>query len=87
MGVRRVFFQGGKLQNFAYPLQIADDEMQIDVHKRFYPFYRISLCWLNFKSQSCIWNVFYFSAIRKAFSFYELPNTYFVEHFLQMIII
>jgi len=29
-------FQGGKRQNFAYPFQVADDAMQMDVHKTLY---------------------------------------------------
>jgi len=31
------FFQGGQRRNF-YPFQVADDAMQIDVHKMLYPF-------------------------------------------------
>jgi len=45
------FFQGGQRQNFSYPLQVADDAIQIDVPKTLYPFYPIRLCWLNFKAQ------------------------------------
>jgi len=37
--------------NFAYPFQVFDDAMQSDVHKMLYPFYPISLCWLNLNSQ------------------------------------
>ena len=32
-------FPGGQRQHFAYPFQVADDAMQMDVHKTFYPFY------------------------------------------------
>jgi len=39
------FFQGGiNVENLAYAFQVADDAMQIDVHKTFYSFYPISLC-------------------------------------------
>jgi len=41
-------------RNFAYPFQVADDVMQMDVHKMLYPFYHISLCWLNLNSQSFV---------------------------------
>ena len=40
MGVRRDFC-GGQRRNFAYPLQVADDSMQMDVHKTLYSFYTI----------------------------------------------
>jgi len=43
------FFQGSQRRNFAYPFQVADDTMQMDVLKMFYPFYPISLCWLSLK--------------------------------------
>ena len=33
------FFQGGKRRNFVYPVQVADDAMQIDVHKTLYHFH------------------------------------------------
>jgi len=56
-------------RNFGYPLQVADDAMQMDVHKTFYPFYPISLCWLDLNSRSFVWNVFCTSAIRNSFLF------------------
>jgi len=31
-------FQWRQRQNFAYPFQVADDAMQMDVHKMLYPF-------------------------------------------------
>ena len=62
-------FPEGQSRNVAYPLQIADDAKQMDVHQTVYPFYHISLCWLNLKSQSFVRNVFYASAIRNAFLF------------------
>jgi len=46
--------------------------------------YPISLCWLNLNSQYFVWNVFYNSAIRNAFSFHKLPNIHFFKHFLQI---
>jgi len=39
MGVRRKFSRGGQSRHFAYPFQVADAVMQIDVHKTHYPFY------------------------------------------------
>jgi len=45
--------------------------------KTLYPFYPISLCWLNLNSQSIVWNVFYASVIINAFSFHKLPNIHF----------
>jgi len=33
MGVRRNFSKGGKIRHFAYPFQVADDAMQMNVHK------------------------------------------------------
>jgi len=44
----------GQRPNFAYPFQVADDAMQMDVHKTLYYFYHISLCWLNLNSQSFV---------------------------------
>jgi len=52
MDVRRNFFRVGQRPNFAYPLQVADDAMRMDVHEALYSFYHISLCWLNLNSQS-----------------------------------
>jgi len=71
------FFQGWQRRNFAYPFQVADDAMQMDVHKTLYPFCPISLRWLNLNSQSFVWTVFCTSAIRNAFSFHKLPNIHF----------
>jgi len=45
---------GGQRQNFAYPIQVADDAMKMDVHRTLCPFYRINLCWLNLISQSFV---------------------------------
>jgi len=53
-GVRRIFSRGGKHRNFAYPFQVADDAMQMDVHKTLCPFYPSGLCWLNLNSQSFV---------------------------------
>jgi len=46
------FFQGGQHGNFAYPFQVADGAMQMDVHKTLHRFYPISLYWLNLNFQS-----------------------------------
>ena len=67
--VRRHFSWAGQRPSFVYPLQVADDAMQMEVHKMLDSFYRLSLCWLNLNSQSFVWNVFYTSAIRNAFLF------------------
>jgi len=40
MGVRTNFSRrGGQRRHFAYPLQVADDAMQIYFHKALYPLY------------------------------------------------
>jgi len=36
------FFQRGKSRHFAYPFQVADDAVRMDVHKTFYPFNTIT---------------------------------------------
>jgi len=54
MGVRRNFSRGEERQNFAYTFHVADDTMQMDVHKALYPFHPISLCWLSPSSQSFV---------------------------------
>jgi len=73
-------FQGRKRRNFAYPFQVADDAVQMDVNKMLLPFYLISLCWLNRNFQSFVSNVFYTSAIINV-SFHKLPNiSIFFEH-------
>jgi len=38
MGVRRNFSRWGQSRHFAYPFQVSDDAMQMDVHKTLYPF-------------------------------------------------
>jgi len=43
-------------RNFTYPFQVADDAMQMDVHKTLHPFYPNSLCWLHFNFESFVWN-------------------------------
>ena len=45
-------FPERKCRNFTYPFKVAEDAEQIYVHKMFYPFYPISLCWWNLSSQS-----------------------------------
>jgi len=83
MSVRRNFSRRQR-RNFAYHFQVADSAMQMDVHKTLYTFYPISLYWLDINSQSFVWNVFYTSAIRNAFSLNKLPNIHFFEHYLQI---
>jgi len=77
-----IFLEWRQHPNFAYPLQVADDAVQMDVHKSLYPFYPISLCWLNFNSQSFVCNVFCTSAIRNAILFMDCLISIF-EQFLQ----
>jgi len=84
MGIRRNVSKGRQRRNFAYPFQVADDAMQMGVHKTLYLFYPISLCWLNHKSQFFVWNVLYTSATRNASSFHKLPNIHFFEHCLEI---
>ena len=38
MGVRRNFLRGGQRRHFAYPFQVANDAMQMDVSKTLYVF-------------------------------------------------
>jgi len=80
----QINFSTGQRRNFAYPFQVADDAMQMDIHKTLYPFYLIRLSWLKLNSQSFVWNVFYTSAIKNAFSFHKLPNIHFFEPLLQI---
>jgi len=47
-----IFPGEGQHRNFAYPFQVADDAMQMDVQKTLHPFYPISLYWLNLNYQS-----------------------------------
>ena len=82
-GLPQKFFQGGNIE-ILFILQVSDDAMQTDVHKTLYPFCPISLCWLNLNSQSFVWNIFYTSVTRNAFSFHEYPICPFFEHFLQV---
>jgi len=45
-------YPGGQRRRiFAYPVQIADDAMQMNIQKALYPFSPISLCWLKLNSQ------------------------------------
>ena len=39
MGVRRKFSRRVQRRHFAYPFQVADDAMQMDVHEMIYTFY------------------------------------------------
>ena len=54
IGVHRKFSRWGQRRNLAYPVQVADHAMQMDVHKTLYPFYPIRLCWLNLNSQAFV---------------------------------
>ena len=38
MGVRRNFSRGGQRRHFSYPFSVADDAVQMDVHKTLLPF-------------------------------------------------
>ena len=78
-----IFSGQGQRCKFAYPSQVDDNAMQMDVHKTIYTFYPISLCWLNLNSQSFVWNVFYTLAIRNAISFHKQFYIHCFEHFLQ----
>ena len=80
----QINFSTGQRPNFAYPFQVADDAMQMDIHETLYPFYLIRLCWLKLNSQSFVWNVFYTSAIKNAFSFHKLPIIHFLVPLLQI---
>jgi len=51
MDVRRNFFREGQSRPIAYPFQIADDAMQIGVHKRLYPLYTTKMPMLRQQSQ------------------------------------
>jgi len=42
MGVRRNFSRGGQTRYFAYPFHVADDAMQMHVHKTLCPFFTIT---------------------------------------------
>jgi len=53
MVVSRNFCKGQR-RNLAYPFQVADDAMQMHVHKTLYSFYPVSLCWLDLNSQSFV---------------------------------
>jgi len=73
--VRRNFSRVRQRPNFAYPLQVPEDATQMDVHRMLYPFYTMSLCWLNLNCQSFVWNIFCTWVGRNAFlSFRKLPN-------------
>ena len=80
-----IFQEGTTLKLWlAYPFQVADNAMQMDVHETLHPFFPTSSCWLSFNYQYFVWNVFYTSAIRNGFSFHKLPNIHLFEHFLQI---
>jgi len=96
MGIRRKFSRFWQRRYFAYPFQVANDAMRMNVHKTLYPLYPISLFWLNFNSQflsgifSTLWLSemfflfinFLISIFSSTFSFHKLPYIHFFEHFL-----
>jgi len=53
IGLGKIFFRGQR-RNFAYSFQGVDDAIQMDVHKTLYPFYPISLWYVNLSSQSFV---------------------------------
>ena len=62
-----IFPEGAQRRKFAYTFQFADDATQMEVHKTLYPFYLISLYWLNLNSQS----------LSEMFSTFRLPEMFF----------
>jgi len=48
------FFQRRNVEILLIFFQVADDALQMDVHKTLYPFYPIRLCWLKLNSQSFV---------------------------------
>ena len=50
-------------RNFAYPFLVADDAMQMDVHKTLYPFYPIGLCWFILNLLSKMFSTLWLSAM------------------------
>jgi len=76
-------FPGGQRWTSSYPFQVADDVIQMGVHKTLYPFYLINLCWLNLNSQSFVWNVFCTSAISEMLFIFIKCLISIFEHSLQ----
>jgi len=70
MGVRRNFHRGQR-RNFAYPFQLADDAIQMHVHKTLSPFYPISLCWLDLNFQIFCLKSFLHFGYRKCLFFFS----------------
>jgi len=62
-------FPGGKRRNFAYPLQVANDAMQMDIYRTLYPFYPISLYWSKRNSQIFCLKCFLHFGYQKRFFF------------------
>jgi len=78
-------FQGGATSKFCLSFSGCWRCSASGYSQNALPFLPISLCWLNLNSQSFVWNVFYTSAIRNAFSiFHKLSNIHFFEHFLEI---
>ena len=81
MGVN-INFSRGVTSKFAYPFQVSDDAKKWTFTKRFTLSTPLVCAGLNLNFQYFVWNVFYTSAIRNAFSFRKLPNIHFFAHFL-----
>jgi len=78
-------FPGWQRRNFACPFQVSDDAMQMEwTFTKPFNHSTPLVCWLNLISQYFVSNVFNTSAIRNAYSFHQLSNIHFFEHFLQL---
>jgi len=56
-------FPRGQRRNFAYLFKVANDAMQMDVHKTLYSYHAISLCWLNLNLLSELFSTLRLSGI------------------------
>jgi len=86
MGVRRNFSRGGNVEILLILFRLLTMQCKWTSANALL-FLPISLCWLSRSSQSFVWNVFYTSAIRTAFSFDKLVNIPFSSTFYNSIII
>ena len=83
MGVRRNFPCGLQRRNFAYPFQVADNAMQIDVHKKLYPFSPL-VCAGRTSILNLLSEVFSTLRLSEIIFFHKMPYIQFLEHFLQI---
>ena len=83
MDVRRNFSRVGQRPNFSYPSQVADDAMQMDVHKTLYSFHHISLRRLNLNSRS-LSKMFSTLRLSEMLVFLNYLNIHFFKPFLQI---